>query len=423
MLFSILITCCFTVFILGLLLGMKLKSKKYPPEYRRTMPPAASYAQAPSFRSEESLKMEKELKQRGEADFVFKLHEQLSSTLENDRIARYIVDSLKEFLFVEKVILLLVDKDTDLFRVEYSYGARRESVSEFLLSKSESVAGFITSQRKPLLVQDIEQEYYLKKLNKEGYLTKSFIGAPLIFKNEVFGVLYVCDKKPNKQFSQIDFSLVVNVAKVSAIAFQNVKLNAEIENDYVKTLSTLALAIDARDPYTQRHSVNVTKYTVAIAIEMGCSRDQIQLFKRASSLHDIGKIGIRDAILLKPGKLTDDEFDQIKTHPVRGEEMVKPLSFLKEASCLIRHHHERYDGRGYPDRLAADEIELGSRILCVADTFDAMTGDRPYRKALSFSVAKEELIKCKGSQFDPEAVDAFLIALERDVTLFTEQVM
>ena len=131
-------------------------------------------------------------------------------------------------------------------------------------------------------------------------------------------------------------------------------------------------------------------------------------------MHDIGKIGIRDDILLKPGKLTDEEFEQIKTHPAKSQEIVGSLPFLEEVSLLVRYHHERYDGRGYPDGKSGEDIELGSRILAVSDSFDAMTTDRPYRRRLPLDQAKAELLRCKLTQFDPKIVDYFIAILENN---------
>jgi putative nucleotidyltransferase with HDIG domain len=238
--------------------------------------------------------------------------------------------------------------------------------------------------------------------------------VPLVIQHEAVGVLEVSRKKNNQPFAHKDLALLENVARVVAIAIKNSRLLEDIQEGYLRTITTLALIIDARDPYTKRHSENVTRYSLSIADEMGLASDQKEILRRASLLHDIGKIAVRDEVLLKPGKLTDTEFEQIKTHSVWGEEIVKSLPFLKDVSVLVRHHHERYDGRGYPDGKKGPDIELGSRIMAVADTFDAMTTDRPYRKALTLTLASEELKRNKSTQFDPEAVDCFLKILERE---------
>ncbi|MCM8820029.1 MAG: HD-GYP domain-containing protein, partial [Candidatus Omnitrophica bacterium] len=160
------------------------------------------------------------------------------------------------------------------------------------------------------------------------------------------------------------------------------------------------------------HSENVTRYSVAIAEEMKLPYKDIETIKQAALLHDIGKIGIRDEVLLKTAKLDEREYEQIKTHPLKAQQILESLSFLKDISAIIRHHHERFDGKGYPDGLSDVQIELGARIIAVADTFDAMTTDRPYRKALTLEEAIEELQKAKNTQLDPEIVDYFIKILK-----------
>lgn len=179
------------------------------------------------------------------------------------------------------------------------------------------------------------------------------------------------------------------------------------------TIKVLALALDARDHYTHGHSQEVTEYAVNIAREMGLSFKEVDIIRDAGILHDIGKIGISDAILLKPGRLTEEEYAEIKKHPVIGRKILQPVNCLVDKIPLIYHHHERVDGKGYPDGLEGDNIPLGARILAVADAYQAMTSDRPYRKALPTIVAIEELNRFKARQFDPIIVDAFLRVLRR----------
>ncbi len=179
------------------------------------------------------------------------------------------------------------------------------------------------------------------------------------------------------------------------------------------TIKVLALALDARDHYTHGHSQQVTEYGVMIGQEMGLSVEEIEKIRDAGILHDIGKIGIPDAILLKPGRLTEYEYEQIKKHPSIAKDILEPVSCLEDKIPLIYHHHERYDGKGYPEGLQAEDIPLGARILAVADSYQAMTSDRPYRNALPVSTAVRELEVNKGKQFDSKIVDVFLRVLKR----------
>jgi len=185
----------------------------------------------------------------------------------------------------------------------------------------------------------------------------------------------------------------------------------ELKGLYNGLIFSLVYAIDAKSPWTKGHSERVTNYAIAIAKKIGLEEKDIETLNTAALLHDVGKIGTYDVILDKPGKLTAEEFALVKMHPAKGEEILKPISQLKNVLPVIRHHHENMDGKGYPDGLKGDEIPFLSRIIHVADSFDAMTADRPYRPAPSMEYAVSELKKYRGIQFDPEAVDAFLKVL------------
>ncbi len=177
---------------------------------------------------------------------------------------------------------------------------------------------------------------------------------------------------------------------------------------FLSTVKSLVSAIDAKDEYTRHHSTRVTDFSLKIAAKMGFSEKEIGDLELAALLHDVGKIAVPESILNKPGKLTKEEFEVIKEHPVRGEAILSPVIELKEISRVVRAHHERYDGTGYPDRLKGREIPMGARIMTIADTYDSITSERPYRKAASHRYAMKEIIACSGTQFDPEVVEHFL---------------
>jgi len=182
----------------------------------------------------------------------------------------------------------------------------------------------------------------------------------------------------------------------------------EVEESYRFTLEALAAALDAREHETQAHSQRVREYASALAERLGLQGEELIHVGRGALLHDVGKIGVPDSILLKPAKLTPQEWIQMKRHPQVGHEILRVIKFLEPAAEIVLTHQERWDGAGYPSGLRGTEIPLGARIFGVVDTLDAMTSDRPYRKALSFEAAWEEVRRCSGSQFDPRVAEAFL---------------
>jgi len=211
--------------------------------------------------------------------------------------------------------------------------------------------------------------------------------------------------------------------KVRERTKQLAEKNQELRTAYVQTIRALAEAVDAKDAYTRGHSERVGVYASKIAREMGFPKEFIERVYIAGLLHDVGKIGVRDAVITKPDRLTPEEYEEIRRHPEIGAKILEPVTFLSDVVRCVRHHHEWFDGsdRGYPDRLRGDDIPLPSRIILVADTCEAMTSDRPYRRGLGLEKVIEELHKYSGTQFDPACVQAFLRVLEREGESFIQK--
>jgi putative nucleotidyltransferase with HDIG domain len=209
-------------------------------------------------------------------------------------------------------------------------------------------------------------------------------------------------------------------AKVRDRTKQLAEKHAELRTAYVQTIRALAEAVDAKDAYTRGHSERVGVYASKVAREMSLPKDLIERVYIAGLLHDVGKIGVRDAVITKPQQLTRDEYEEMKEHPEIGAKILEPVDFLRDVVPCVRHHHEWFDGsdRGYPLNLRGDQIPLPSRIILVADTVEAMTSDRPYRAALPLEAVVRELHKFSGTQFDPTAVVAMLALLEREGETF-----
>jgi putative nucleotidyltransferase with HDIG domain len=185
---------------------------------------------------------------------------------------------------------------------------------------------------------------------------------------------------------------------------------------YTSTLSALVAALDAREHETSDHSQRVVRYTLAIAERMGVAGEDLDQIARGALLHDIGKIGVPDSILLKPGPLTPEEWIEMRKHPAVGHQILQSIGFLSQAADIVLSHQERWDGEGYPRGLRGDQIPLGARIFAIADTLDAMTSDRPYRRGVTYAVARAEIVRCSGTQFDPACVEAFLSLTMEDLT-------
>jgi putative two-component system response regulator len=186
------------------------------------------------------------------------------------------------------------------------------------------------------------------------------------------------------------------------------KFANQIRDFTLNSIKALASALEARDTYTQGHSMRVTQYSLLVGEKLSLAKKNMEKLRLAGLLHDVGKIGVKEHVLNKPGKLTPEEYEQIKIHPQLSVKILQPVITDEEVIDIIRHHHERWDGDGFPYGLKKEEIPLGSRIIIVCDTFDAMTSNRPYRKALAKEIAFDELRRCSGSQFDPRMVKAFL---------------
>lgn len=236
---------------------------------------------------------------------------------------------------------------------------------------------------------------------------KSAMMVPLKIRNKVFGVLTAIVHQGAKYFSEKDLYYLSFLAQSAAQAIENLALYENIYENLFATLYAFVKAVEARDLYTQQHSSRVTGLSIVLGQQLGCSKEELDTLNFAGHLHDIGKIGIRDDILLKPGRLTAAEFEKIKDHPVIGANILEQLGLWEKERQIIRCHHERFDGTGYPDGIKQDDIPFLARILSVADVYDAMASDRAYRKKMEDDVILKIINEGKGSQFDPDVVAAF----------------
>jgi HD-GYP domain-containing protein (c-di-GMP phosphodiesterase class II) len=326
------------------------------------------------------------------------------SSLQNiDTFLDLIVEITANALEAQTGVLMLFDEERQELYVKSASGFD-ESLKNIRLKIDEEAPGWVAKHKKPILISELHKTESPQK----GLFAPPLLCAPMLYQDRLIGVLTVTGKLTGGNFEEDELLIISNLASQTAIAVENEKLHFDAERTYVEIISALAMAVEARDPYSRGHSDRVSQYSIKTAEKLGLGQELIKDIKDAAELHDIGKIGISDEILKKIEDLNENEMEVMRRHPVIGEGIIKPVHSLSTLCGIVRHHHEWLDGTGYPDGLKADEIPLGAKILAVADSFDAMTTDRAYRKALSYEAAKEELEKYIDIRYDRKVVEAFL---------------
>lgn len=312
-----------------------------------------------------------------------KVGKAISSTENFAALIQFILETIMEALGAERgAIFSLVENKSAVKPVAVSGVNIKDIPKE--VSFGEEAVGWVAKERKALFVPLLEEK------KTESLFSPPLISAPLIVHDKLWGVISLSGKKENDNFSEDELKLLSNLAYQIAVSFANAKLNEEAERTYFETMSALALAVEAKDPYSRGHSERVAEYSIKIAENIGLTLEDLNTLRDASKLHDIGKIGIIDGILHKHSKLSYNEQAIMHKHPLIGEGIVKPLRSFFHILDPIKHHHEFLDGSGYPDGLKGQEISFVTRILTVADIFDALITDRPYRKGLTIEEAKRE---------------------------------
>lgn len=341
----------------------------------------------------------------------------LYSILDTRELLQYFVHLVASELTASRVSLMLLDEETEELTIEASVGLEQDVVESVRVREGEGVAGWVLRERKPVLVEDIDRDPRFKRRLDVDYNSDSFISAPVVlsvplqYQQKMLGVVNVNNKQDGGLFTEDDLEFVATLAGQAAIAAQNARIFEQLKESHFQTISALAEALDAKDATTGKHCDRLLQLASEVGDRLGLDSEQQTCLRYAAVLHDIGKIGISEAILQKPGKLTSEEYKQIRKHPKLGAEMVKRVRFLEPVAPLINAHHERYDGKGYPNQLSGEEIPIEARIIAVIDSYDAMSSTRPYREALSREEAIQELQDYAGTQFDPRVVEEFLAVI------------
>ncbi len=339
---------------------------------------------------------------------------QVSQVLASARNLQELFDGVIEAIFTtinaDRAALLLRRKDDETDGLEIVAARSRKAgkkPSEIIVSKT--VVQDVLENRVSTLSRDaaVDARY------KEGdsiiqQKIRSVMCAPVVTDNESLGVLYADSRSLTGAFSEGDLELLALIGNQAGIGIHRAQLMAELEAFFLDTIRAIVATIDAKDGYTHRHSERVAAFSVKIATELGKSEEELEVIKLSGMLHDVGKIGVPEAILNKPGKLSDEEFAEIKKHPVHGVNILRNIKNPLFEAILpgVRHHHEKWDGSGYPDGLEGMNIPFLGRLLAVADVLDALNSDRSYRGSLGFERAVEIIKSDAGIHFDPEIAEA-----------------
>ncbi len=337
------------------------------------------------------------IKKLSTMDYIYDSIERMSG--ENDDIFQAVAALALQITGGKGCLLALLDEGNDRCHFRVVGGPEEGQYREAHISSSLDT-----------LFRDVVRDKVAILAGSDDGFPESAICAPLMIRGQVFGVLSLTGKRNGSTFTREELKYISTLAKRASLNMENKILYESVYSNITDIFQSLVTSIQLRDHYTRRHSANVTETAVKTAEALHCCEHEIESIRRASMLHDIGKIAIPDKILLKEGRLTDEEYNVIKEHPAIGGDILKAVTLMDTEREIILHHHERWDGRGYPDGLAGENIPRLSRILSVADSFDAMITDRPYRGALMMDVAIDELQKNSNSQFDKDVVGTFVSA-------------
>lgn len=360
----------------------------------------------------ERRKLEGENIRLREALSLYKVSEAIANSLSLDQVVQTVTDAALDEVDSDVVVIVLADGEGGFLergrRIHPDFEARTRGGSYGLLDVSALAAWF--AEEKPLLEHGSRALRFFSEVPSAETL-ESMMVTRLHMRDRTLGYLASLSFTPGKKFDEGQRKLLHMVTSRATAAIENARLYEDLQATFRQTIRGLASAIDKMDRYTAGHSERVAAYAQILAIKLGLPPERVEIVRQAALMHDIGKIGCV-MNLNKPGKLSQQEYEVFKMHPEHGRDILQPIEFLHPLIPGVYLHHERWDGAGYPLGMKGQDIPLVARIVSVADTYDAMTSDRAYRKALPHEVATKEIHRCCGSQFDPDVGQPFLAAIE-----------
>jgi len=317
-----------------------------------------------------------------------------------------------ELLKAEIGLLQLPEECSDNLVVEFSLGIpeTKDAIKRSFPAGS-GIGDWVVSNKRSLLVEDFDKQDNFSAVSAMGYRRRTAISAPIMIKDELIGVLSLINRKDGTFFTEEDRTVLATIASETAMAINNALLLERLQRGYFSMVQSLIVAVESKDVYTRGHSERVTQYSLLIGEQMGLDMDQLKILQQAAVLHDIGKITIELSILNKPTALDRDEYDKIKSHPLTGFRILEPIDFDEKIKMCVLQHHERIDGRGYPNGFRDQDILFEARVLAAADAFDAMTTKRPYRNPMGIQEALLEMKRCSGTQFDSQVVQVLTMVI------------
>jgi len=336
-----------------------------------------------------------------------------ASILDTDKLLDVVMSLVVNIMQFDRALIMLIDEETHELIPVKTVGGDNGAIVQLRnysipLDRTSNILARVVNSGNAEIIQNV-RESYLRKENiiLQKFKPKSFIAVPLITRNRVIGVMAAERIRGLDDFTTSDIDYVMNFCNQIAISLENARLIENMKRSSVSSILSLASALEAKDSYTRGHSNRVAVYSTIIARSMGLDEEHVEMIRLMALMHDVGKIGIPDSIINKPGRLSEDEFMTVKRHTLVSLRIIDPLLANNPGLSHIKSHHERFDGLGYPEGLSGNEIPLEARIMAVADSFDAMTTDRPYRSAMSREQALGEIIRNRRTQFCPDTVDTF----------------